>query len=251
MTVNILWTGGLDSTYRVAELTRLLPKGSSIQPYYIVDEQRRSTSYELKAIRAITSKIKDKNCDVNLQDIIVINKSDIKPNEEITAAYTNFGNKYKLGGQYDWLSRFAHENNIHLEVGLELLPDSRTLNTIEGNGSLVSDGDEPYSCLIIDNNVSSNDLKLVFGKFKFPKTMKGTSKKEEIRRLKEWGYADIVLDTWFCHRPVLGKPCGRCNPCRDCIDMGLEWRVPTIGRILGQIRRPIIFFEKVVSKLKS
>ena len=38
-TVNVLWTGGFDSTYRIVELSRL---NVVVQPYYLLDEKRRS-----------------------------------------------------------------------------------------------------------------------------------------------------------------------------------------------------------------
>lgn len=251
MTINILWTGGLDSTYRVIELTELLPEGSEIQPYYIVDEQRRSTTQELAAIRKITSKVNAKSTKIKINNLIVFPKSQVKENNAITTSYFKFNKKYNLGGQYDWLSRFANQCDINLEVGLELLPNSRTMNTIEGEGKIVCSGEEAYSCFIIDNNASTPDLINVFGRFRFPKTMRGKSKIQEIESLCAWGYDDIILDTWFCHRPVLGKPCGQCNPCKDCIEMGLGWRVPMIGRILGYIRLPKVLIEKVFSKLSK
>ena len=52
-TVNVLWTGGLDSTYRVLELSRT---DVTIQPYYLA-YVNPSTKYEIRAIRQITKVI--------------------------------------------------------------------------------------------------------------------------------------------------------------------------------------------------
>ena len=48
-TINVLWTGGLDSTCRVAQLSQM--DNITIQPYYIVDPGRKSVEYELKAMK--------------------------------------------------------------------------------------------------------------------------------------------------------------------------------------------------------
>ncbi len=55
-TVHILWTGGLDSTCRVIELSRM--EGITIQPYYLLDPRRHSTRQEIRAISRIFEDIR-------------------------------------------------------------------------------------------------------------------------------------------------------------------------------------------------
>lgn len=55
-TIDVLWTGGLDSTFLVASLCA--HEDIAVQPYYIIDEARRSTEQELKAIRTITDALR-------------------------------------------------------------------------------------------------------------------------------------------------------------------------------------------------
>ena len=50
---NLFWTGGWDSTFRVLQL--LLLHKRSVQPYYVIDEDRRSTGMEIHTM----IKIKD------------------------------------------------------------------------------------------------------------------------------------------------------------------------------------------------
>ena len=50
--VHIFWTGGLDSTYRVVELSR---QACVIQPHYIIIDGRKTVKNELKAISDITA----------------------------------------------------------------------------------------------------------------------------------------------------------------------------------------------------
>lgn len=63
------------------------------------------------------------------------------------------------------------------------------------------------------------------------------SKLEEIEEFKKLGFEKSILKTWFCHRPVFGLPCGHCNPCKDCLNEGLAFRVPRLGYLLGEARR--------------
>ena len=43
--VNLLWTGGWDSTFRLCQL--ILVKRKNVQPYYIIDNKRKSLQKEL------------------------------------------------------------------------------------------------------------------------------------------------------------------------------------------------------------
>jgi hypothetical protein len=54
--INILWTGGWDSTYRVIDLSF---KEVVIQPYYLRDN-RLSEAMELSVIRNLTEKIRNR-----------------------------------------------------------------------------------------------------------------------------------------------------------------------------------------------
>jgi NAD(P)-dependent dehydrogenase (short-subunit alcohol dehydrogenase family) len=59
------------------------------------------------------------------------------------------------------------------------------------------------------------------------------------------GHWHRLMDmTWFCHRPVNGKPCGACAPCVYTIEEGLAWRVPRSRRMLS------FFYRKLALPLK-
>lgn len=51
------------------------------------------------------------------------------------------------------------------------------------------------------------------------------------------GFADVLEATWFCHKPVRGRPCARCAPCRYTRDEGLARRIPRSSRALARVRR--------------
>lgn len=251
MDINILWTGGLDSTFRVIELLTSLPEGYKIQPYYILDEKRKSFSHEIKAMNSITEIANKKSENrVRIRPLIIIKKSEIPSDPQITYAYNVLMDKYNLGGQYDWLARFAKYKNINIELGLEYSPRRKAYNTIKSEGELIevspSDGYTVYS---IDKSTSTRELNTVFGRFMLSPRLFNITKQKEVEILRTLGYNEIIPLTWFCHRPICGYPCGQCNPCKDALNEGMAWRVPFIGRVLGILRLPFDVVQKVISKI--
>ena len=103
--VNILWTGGWDSTYRVIQLSM---RDISIQPIYVKDGGRKSVPYELAAMEDIVSLLKTKSeTKASLLPLKVIDITDIPENAEITEAYQLFKKEADMGLQHDWLARLA------------------------------------------------------------------------------------------------------------------------------------------------
>ena len=107
-TVKVLWTGGFDSTYRIAELSRL---DVVVQPYYIVDKQRRSERFELNAIREISADIENNpETRFRLLPLIIHQASDLNQDCEIVEAYNRLRDISYIGPQYIWLAEFAKSN---------------------------------------------------------------------------------------------------------------------------------------------
>lgn len=247
--VNVLWTGGLDSSYRIVELSRM---DVIIQPYYIYDRTRGSIKYELKAINKITQDIKNNEfTKATLLPIRIVNDYDILPNEKITLAWSIFHDKYGLGSQYDYLARFARQYNLKLEVGLESSNRSKAANTIKSEAKLFEYKDNNYRVYSIDSTRSSKEAIMLFENMLFPSTLWHMTKLEEIENFKKLGFASTIKKTWFCHRPILGFPCGHCNPCKDCLNEGLAFRVPIIGYILGSFRNQLYRIYALFKKLRA
>lgn len=218
--INILWTGGLDSTYRVLELSRT---EVTIQPYYLA-EVNPSSQYEINAILQITKEIlKRPETKCVLLPLVVVQISQIKPNSEITAAWEKLHGLYHLGSQYDWIARFAEQYNLTLELGIEKdYTESTILRCLLNTGG--------YSILDTEEAVVSEngteDSRLVFKNMRFPLPLFNMTKEDEIHQFHKWGADDIMNQTWFCYRPVNGKPCGLCDPCKTYIEVGLGNRIP-------------------------
>jgi len=206
--INILWTGGWDSTYRLLYL--LVVKNTVVQPYYIIDHRRNSAPNELLAMKKIrnlyTKTYPEKN--TLLLPTIFFEKKYIKKNRAITYKFQRLASRMPLGSQYDWLSRFADEQGLSdLEICLEKWSSSSAwdlliLPEFHGKG---------HGCSLQDT-INNQDLS-IFKYFRFP-TLHLT-KKDMGRLAAEHGFSHIMKLTWFCHKPIKNSiPCGRCNPCK-------------------------------------
>ncbi len=220
--VNILWTGGFDSTFRMVQLSRL---EADIQPFYIMD-QRSSREQELNAIACITADImKHPETKCTILPIIKINVSDLEVDKSITEAYLRLKSLTNLGSQFDWLGRFA-KTIPGLEFSMEKGETSKGYNCIKNYGKLIRIDKKGYSYYILDKENSNADLLKIFGTLRFPVSLFHTTKLEMVDLYKKLGFEDTMNKTWFCHHPVKNEPCGTCNPCKSAIKEGLAFRLP-------------------------
>ena len=145
--------------------------------------------------------------------------------------------QYTLGSQYAFIARLLAQNNMKAEVGV-LFTDrgkvSRCLGNAENRLVKVIDGELSYYRTNAD--VISAESQAVFGNMLFPASLMNKTKIEERDDLIRMELKDVYKKTWFCHTPVWGMPCGRCNPCKDAIAEGMPERVPFWGRVLGIVR---------------
>ena len=252
--VNILWTGGLDSTYRVCQLSLMHVE---IQPYYIYMQDRKSYKYELNAIELIKEEIisrKTTNC--KLLPLIVVNAKDIENDDQVTNSYNVLHSKFKLGKQYDFLARFAKQKNIYLELGLQFDYHSKAHNCINNFGSLSKVSvnlleDEKYEYYKIDTDNSNHDLQNVFGNFWFGIPLYDMSKLQIVREYEKIGYDNVIKLTWFCAHPLFGKPCGLCNPCEAVVEAGMDFRLPYHSKVLYKLFKSNNIGRNIDSKLKA
>ncbi len=213
--INILWTGGWDSTYRLLDL--LVVQHSVVQPYYIIDHRRSSVPNKLSAMEKIrdifsTTYPEKKNL---LLPTIFTEKKHIKNKKAITSKFQRLAIHTPLGSQYDWLPRFADEAGLlDLEICYEKIPSPSAFDLIlfpelQGKG---------HDCRL-QNNLNNKDL-AIFKYFRFPTVH--LTKKDMERLAAECNFSHILKLTWFCHKPVNNtKPCGRCNPCKIAKKSGI------------------------------
>jgi len=231
--INILWTGGWDSTYRVLEL--LLIENQTVHPYYIVDPERKSIANEIIAMTRIRDRIKAAfpAKTAELMPLEMFHLEAIQPDKEISEWFQHLRTKTHIGSQYEWLARFAKYNATELEVCLtKLTPDTSELGgdyiypLLRGKG---------HECRI-EGPFPEPAIQL-FTYFRFP-TIHRT--KADMRIIaEEQGFIDIMKLTWFCHKPKNGLPCGQCRPCALAPLSGLEYTFyqPTVWDKLNDFRK--------------
>jgi 7-cyano-7-deazaguanine synthase len=219
--VNILWTGGFDSSYRMIQLSK---SDVTIQPYYLCDN-RRSEKLELNAISAITADIqKHPETKCIILPLITFKVKDIESDHEITESFNRLQKLTAIGSQYDWLSRFAKSCN-GLEMCLERSENGRASKCFKEYGVMKKISDTNIAYYLVDKEKSDPDLFKVCGIFRFPIPLFELTKIEILEEYKKLGFYDSMNKTWFCHTPVNNKACGVCNPCKSVLKEGLAFRL--------------------------
>ena len=219
--VELLWTGGWDSTFRLVELSR---KSVTIQPVYIYGDDRKSEPNEISAMADIREALLNRpSTAAQILEVKLVDKKEIPENVEIESAWTRIHKKTKLGTQYEWIARYAL-NNPGLEIGVEYGdPDVSYANcALRRYGEL--EPTESISRFKVDIGRSDPDVTIVLGNLTFPIIDKSELEMKEL--IREWGYEDIMSMIWFCHNPIHRKPCGLCRPCYEKIDSHMEELLP-------------------------
>jgi len=224
--VNILWTGGWDSTFQVLRL--LLDQRLRVQPFYLLDAGRGSTDLELLTMGRIRDRLFQQYPHTRdlLAPVRQFAVSDTSPDAEITGAYSAVRARLFLGNQYDWLARFCKQHGIS-DMQLCIHRDDKAYTVVKGRvvrlpRSASSDGG---AVCRLDPALSATDEYRLFGSFTFPLLELTKVGMGRIARRRGWG--DIMEMTWFCQAPTRGqRPCGACNPCVYTIQEGLGRRLP-------------------------
>lgn len=222
--VDLLWTGGWDSTFRLLQL--VLVERRSVQPHYLIDAGRPSTGAELTAMDNIRRSLPE-SAAAMIAPTTFRTVSSLPRNEQIEAAYNNILERYFLGAQYEWLPRYCEWADIQ-DMELSIHVDDTAHTALK---SRVVRDREAY---ILDEDLEGHPIYRLFGSFRFP--ILDISKKDMEAVAAEHGFESIMEETWFCHQPRNGKPCGVCNPCIYTIEEGMAKRVPIKSRIRYRLR---------------
>lgn len=217
--VNILWTGGFDSTFRMIELSR---QEVLVVPIYVMDESRKSTQTEIDAMEKMREMLlKHSETIAEIRPIVCYSKKDIEIDPAISSAFRKIRQLVAVGTQYEWLACLAKKLG-RLEIGVEKPNDdySGCNEAINKTGGLV-ECDGTY----LVSESSNEECKLLFGNFSFP--IIGKTELEMKAELDSLGtYADIMNSIWFCHVPYNQEPCGVCRPCQQKMECGMASLLP-------------------------
>lgn len=226
--VEILWTGGYDSTFRIVQLSRL---DIDIQPYYVSDN-RNSEQNELQAIADITEALKaHPSTKCTFLPLSLVDITERVEDALISETYQKVLKTDFFGSQYEWLARFA---KYHRGIELSVHQDDKAIQLINKYGVLMKVQDpvlgENY---ILDIENSSEEMAILFGDYRFP--IVNYTKVDMKQFYIENGYRDVMNMTWFCYSPIKGKPCGKCNPCRYTILEGMGERFTATAKVRYRI----------------
>ena len=227
--INIFWTGGWDSTFRLLYL--LLVEEKAVQPYYIIDTGRKSTLHELTAMETIKQALLKKSplSGKLIHETILKMKREIRDNPPIASQYHRIASMVHLGAQYEWLSLFTDHFQINdMELGL-IKRQHNSGKSLQGllAPNLTGKG---HDCRL-NTFLDSKDL-AIFQNFRFP--LIDLTKREMERLSRKHGFFDLMENTWYCFHPTReGLPCGRCRPCR-------------IARQSGHAHAPGTFFGAII-----
>lgn len=221
--IELLWTGGFDSSFRLLELSRM---DVEVQPYYIVHRERITKDREALARKKVLEFIASREeTKAHILPVKEVRYEDIPYDEEIAVAYKSVCREFPLGGQYEWLSMFAA---VHkgIELGHEKFwsmspKPGRLTKYLLDSGSMKFDSD---GVGYLDESVCKRNVYRLYGNYRFPIALKDETTMVNI--LQQWGYEEIIHSLWFCFHPRDGKPCGVCAACSSKMRNGMQNLLP-------------------------
>jgi 7-cyano-7-deazaguanine synthase in queuosine biosynthesis len=210
--INIFWTGGLDSTFRLVQL--LTTTKNKIQPHYLLNAEE-STGVEIDTMIEIRRQIKKMFPEVSDRFLPTkyTDAASITDYTDTRKQVEELRQSVKVNLQYILMSNYCRSNNIEkIEIAVTSLSGEKGLF-------------KHYRAYPI------------FKYFSYPTI--DLRKKDMIQTAKNSGWVNILYMTSFCRRPHKRiKACGMCGPCTDAVLSGLGFRLPIISRIKANIQIP-------------
>ena len=233
--VKLLGTGGWDSTFRLLQL--LLRDRVRVVPYYLDDHTRPSTNTEIETMARIARRLHEEFPHTRelLQPVRRAAVADIVVDDDIARALRQIRRRSFIGSQYAWLPAFCRDRGLDgMELGVHV--DDKVQALLRG---LVVEAEHAagFRVVRVDPARAGSPEHTLFGAFAFP--LFRVDKRDIERQSRAAGWDHIMEMTWFCHRPVRGKPCGLCAPCVYTIEEGLARRVPWPRRVLSFVYRRV------------
>lgn len=187
----LLSTGGWDSSYRLLNLA--LEQQVAVQPHYVIDPGRRSTTQELRAMSEIEAGIEAEAGEADLVRPLQIRlRTDIHPHAEITRARDQLAREVAIGEQYEWLARFCEQENLQR---LEL--------SLTGHEAGTALHERLFTAPQHGEFRLRRDY-LAYQLFKYYEFPQLSLTKEDMKREAERkGFSALLERTLFCHAPIL------------------------------------------------
>ena len=226
--VDLLWTGGWDSTYRLLDI--VFCHRQAVQPWYVIDRERPSTAVEIRTMGAIRRAVTERDAAAGplVKPTRFVERSEIRPDPDLDDLFA----ASQLGAQYGWLPCFAKQHGLtNLELGSVAVAGGRMYSLLRRN---VERCEGPAGDTFRVVAEPDDETARLFARFSFPIL---TYTKEDLhRRAEACGFVDLMRLTWTCHTPRRGKPCGMCTPCMVMMQTKQAWRIPPVRRIRPLLR---------------
>jgi 7-cyano-7-deazaguanine synthase len=210
----LLWTGGWDSSFRL--LQTLLTERRAVQPIYLIDPERESTLYEVRAMEAIRAGVTPRLEDPSMLAPAEVHvRTEFPVPSEVAERYELLARQIHVGSQYLWLAAAGEAlgwQDVEICFTRWENGDGRQRIVFDEHGEL--------------NGSRESEL---FRYYSFPVLQ--TTKAEMAGIARRGGYYDLLSLRWFCFVPVGGKPCGRCPPCRLTYREGVDFANPVAARV--------------------
>lgn len=228
-TVRLLWTGGWDSTFRLLMLAA--NENVRVELIYVYNVERESRQAELAAMQAVLELIYQRfpGSEARLSVLHQFNQHEIPQDQDIREKHNHLRGMGSFGTQYPVLAELALAQGWDdVEMGIVRIEggavfEGLTANTIRVDEAIIG---STYRLLPDIDPASPYTL---FQRFSFP--LLHMSKLDIKAAAEANGWLDIMAKTWFCHKPVKGKPCGLCAPCRDAYKEGMRDRLPAMAKV--------------------
>lgn len=239
--VNILWTGGWDSSYRVLHLA--IVERVHVAPIYFRSPWRQTTKHELDAIRNILASLEKTRPEAaaRIRPLRVFDmENNLDPADPFVADHNQLRRNVRIGAQYALIARELHklgldemEMCIHLG-GQPARPDElRSLFDKRLERTRVH-GVEHWN---LSPSPTPDAVSRIFSRCRFP--LYDVTKLQTRELARRHGFEPLLHLTWFCHHPRSARPCGVCTPCRQTVADGFGWRVGLVGHLRAWAREKL------------
>lgn len=216
--VNILWTGGWDSTFRLCQLSRM--DGVEVQPVYFYKEgvsDRTNWKKEIQAQNTLLPLIRQKEATkACILNPIRLTEKDLPQSKNFDQAFEKWKSSPLMPGQLHFLGKLPL-----LFPKLEYCIEGPTLKRrqqgfklgktqvfLEEHGFRFHFRPDGYADM--DTSQADPELKLLWGGFTFP--ILGITEMAMVPIIRSWGYEALFKYTWTCDYGG-EEPCGVCHNC--------------------------------------
>lgn len=225
--VNILWTGGWDSTFRLCQLSRM--DGVEVQPVYFYKEgvsDRTNWKKEIQAQNTLLPLLRQKEATkACILNPIRLTEKDLPQSKNFDQAFEKWKSSPLMPGQLHFLGKLPM-----LFPKLEYCIEGPTLKRrqqgfklgktqvfLEEHGFRFHFRPDGYADM--DTSQADPELKLLWGGFTFP--ILGITEMAMVPIIRSWGYEALFKHTWTCDHNG-DEPCGICHNCETKWASGLK-----------------------------